>query len=153
LVNDFLSNHNPNEILVTEEVAEKLGLPSTGISNESISNDVESVVTALIDNANDDNVWNYFPLLAPISIAMLIMELWKRKENNEITETQFKHYAVLASGLKTGKIIFLMALLTIPIVNVITSATLLARFLISASEQIKNNQKTQEKNMGFIKTV
>ena len=152
-ITDFLSNHNPNEILVTEEVADKLGLPSSGISNEEIRNDVESVVTALINNADDDSVWNYFPLLAPISIAMLIIELWKRKQNNEITDAQFKQYAVLASGMKTGKIIFLMALLSIPVVNVITSATILARFLMTASDQIKSNQQAQETDMGFVRTM
>lgn len=152
-ITSFLNTHNPNEILVTEEIANKLNLPSSGLSNDAITNDVESVVTALIEHSDQDTIWSYFPVLAPISIAILLMELWKRKQNNEITDAQFKKYSVLASGMKTGKIVFLMALLSIPVVNVITSATILARFLITASDQLKQSQQLQEKDMGIVRPI
>lgn len=121
---------HPDDIIrVDEEMAEKLGLPSTGQDNEELEYRVENVTERLIDATDDDSVWDYFPMLSTASIAIVVWGLYKRYESGEITLSKFKALAVRATGLRVSKIVALLALLSLPVVGVATGAALVYKLL------------------------
>ena len=127
-VKEWLLNHPEGDILVTNELAEKMGLESTGISNDDLTVNVDEVTDKLID---DPDIIDYIPFLTVASIARIIVCLWQRYRNNEITREQFISLATRSSGLSAAKVLAIIVLLKIPIINVITGAYLVARVIIA----------------------
>tara|TARA_B100000315_G_scaffold218519_1_gene219882 strand:- start:122 stop:937 length:816 start_codon:yes stop_codon:yes gene_type:complete len=136
-VNEWIDDHPNGEILVNEEMANELGISSSGISEEGLEVRVEDVVDKLQDLSEDNSVWDYFPALTAVSISIIIWELYKRKEAGEITSENFKLMAARITGLKIAKIGLIMFLLTIPVVNVITGAALVFQLLQSGENLFK----------------
>ena len=131
-VNDWIDSHPDGEILVTTEIADEMGLPTTGVSNDSLTTSVEIFVDKMIHIDTQSTIWNYFPALSIASVSIILFELWTRYKNKEISLTQFKIFAGLATGLKVTKIALLATLLTIPVIGQITGALLIASFLIDS---------------------
>ena len=131
-VTDWIDAHPDGEIQVNEELAEKLNLPSTGLSDKELEVRVEDVVDKLKNVTEDDSVWNYFPALTAVSISIIIWELYKKYQSGEISLERFKWMAAKITGLKLAKISFLMFLLTIPVLNVITGYVLVYGLIKSA---------------------
>lgn len=131
-VTDWIENHPDGEIQVNEELAEKLNLPSTGLSDSELEVRVEDVVEKLKNVSEDDTVWNYFPALTAVSVSIIIWELYKNYQAGEISLSRFKWMAAKITGLKIAKISFLMFLFTIPVLNVITGSVLVFGLIKSA---------------------
>ena len=131
-VNEWIDSHPDGEILVTTEIADEMGLPTTGVSNDSLTTSVESFVDKMIHIDTQSTIWNYFPALSIASVSIILFELWARYKNKEISLSQFKVFAGLATGLKVTKIALLATLLTIPVIGQITGALLIASFLIDS---------------------
>ena len=131
-ITDWIDAHPDGEIQVNEELAEKLNLPSTGLSDKELEVRVEDVVDKLKNVTEDDSVWNYFPALTAVSISIIIWELYKKYQSGEISLERFKWMAAKITGLKLAKISFLMFLLTIPVLNVITGYVLVYGLIKSA---------------------
>ena len=131
-VNEWIDSHPDGEILVTTEIADEMGLPTTGVSNDSLTTSVESFVDKMIHIDTQSTIWNYFPALSIASVSIILFELWTRYKNKEISLSQFKVFAGLATGLKVTKIALLATLLTIPVIGQITGALLIASFLIDS---------------------
>jgi hypothetical protein len=145
-VNDWIETHPDGEIVVTEELAEKMGLPSSGQSNEEITVRVDDFVDKMREMSDSDSLWDYFPALSAASIALVFWELWRRYKNNEINWETFKTLAARATGLKVAKIGLIIFLLTIPIVGQITGAALVAQILISAKKSWFNDMPADKFN-------
>ena len=127
---------HPDDIIrVDEEMAEKLGLPSTGSNNEELEYRVGSVTEKLIDAADNESIWDYFPMLSTASVAIVVWGLYQRYQSGEITQDRFQSLAVKTTGLKVSKIVALMVLLSLPVVGVITGAALVYK-LLSAGQKI-----------------
>jgi hypothetical protein len=135
IVNDWIEEHPEGTIIVNEELADKLGLESSGLNNDALEYRVEDIIEKLKDVAKDDVIWDYFPTLSVLSISFLIWGLYKQYQNDELSKEEFKWMAAKASGLKIAKIATLMLLLSIPIVNVVTGVTITYR-LIKSGQQI-----------------
>ena len=131
-VQDWIDNHPDGEILVTDEIANKMDLQSSGFSNEEITADVNDFVDKMIDSEQLTKIIDYFPELSIISIAIIVQELWERYQRNEINFTEFKELVAIATGLKIAKVGLLIFLLSIPIVGQLTAALMIASFLINA---------------------
>ena len=58
----------------------------------------------------------------------MIWKLYKRKRNDEITSEQFQDLVIKHTGQKAIKVAGLMALLSIPGVNMVTAGYLIYRF-------------------------
>lgn len=69
-VNDWLEKYPNGEILVTEEIAEKMDLKSTGISNEELTANVNDFIDKVIESSDDAEFWQYIPYISSISIAI-----------------------------------------------------------------------------------
>ncbi|MBE0595841.1 MAG: hypothetical protein IH614_01075 [Desulfuromonadales bacterium] len=128
---EWIDKHPDGEILVTEELAQKMDLPTSGQSNDELTANVEKFVDKMVA-LDDDDIWSFFPALTAASLGMVVWELWRRYRRGAITWGQFKNLTVRATGIKVAKIGLITALLTIPVVGQITGAMLVAKILISA---------------------
>ena len=136
-VQDWIDAHPDGEILVTSELADRMDLPQSGLSNEALTARTEDVVDQLVEAGAGSDLWQYFPVLSAASIALVVWELWKRQRKGEISLSQFKWMAAKVSGMKAGKIALLTVAMMIPGVNVVTGAALVASLLFSAAQTVK----------------
>ena len=133
-------NKHPDEVIrVDEEMAEKLDISSTGLNREELEKRVRDEIDNLRDYADDDIIWDYFPFLTPISISLVVWELYKQLEKGDIDNDKFQYMVKKVTGLKLAKIAALMAMLSIPVINVLTATGMIYRLIKSsqrAYEQI-----------------
>jgi|GEM_PF-672094 len=131
---EWINEHPDGEILVTSELAEKMGLASSGISNEGITVNVADFVDKMIDFGESSSLWSYFPMFATASVALVVYELWARYRRGELDEARFKKLAALATGLKLAKIAFLAAILSVPVIGPVASVMLVLGLLLNAKQ-------------------
>lgn len=136
-VQAWIDEHPDGEILVTSELAERMDLPHSGLSNDFLTARTEDVVDQLIEAGSGSDLWGYFPALSVASIALVIWEIWKRHRKGDINLSQFKWMAAKVTGMKAGKIALLTVAMMIPGLNVVTGAALVASLLFSAANTVK----------------
>lgn len=136
-VHDWMDAHPDGEILVTSELADRMHLPSSGISNDDLTVRTDDVVDRLIKADENSDLWDFFPALTAASIGLVIWELWKRRKSGEISSQQFKWMAARISGMKAGKIALLTAAMMVPGLNVVTGAGLVVSLLLSGANLAK----------------
>lgn len=129
-VEDWIEEHD-GDIRVTEELAEKEGFESSGISNEELTTRVEEFIDAAISQGSSftTTIFDYFPHVTALTMSIMIIQLYKRKLKGEIDDDQFKSLLIKNTGQKAIKIAGLMALLSIPGVNIATVGYLVYRFV------------------------
>ena len=129
-VEDWIEEHD-GDIRVTEELAEKEGFESSGISNEELTTRVEEFIDAVISQGSSftTTIFDYFPHVTALTMSIMIIQLFKRKLKGEIDDDQFKSLLIKNTGQKAVKIAGLMALLSIPGVNIATVGYLVYRFV------------------------
>lgn len=136
-VQDWMDAHPDGEILVTQELADKMELPSSGQTNEELTARTEDVVDRLLEASENDDLWDYFPELAAVSVAVVVWELWERYQKGEISLQRFKWMAARATGLKATKIGLLSTALMIPGLNVVTAAGLLVKLIYTGAGAVQ----------------
>jgi hypothetical protein len=136
-VQDWIDGHPDGEILVTHEVAEKMGLPDSGLSNGELSARTEDVVDQLLETADDSSLWDYFPGLTAASISLVLWSLFQRYRKGEISLQRFKWLAAKTTGMKAAKIALLTMAMMVPGLNVITGAALIVSLMYSGAEAIR----------------
>lgn len=135
-INAWMYSNPDTEILVTEELSERMGIQSSGFSNENLTMRVDDFVDRMIeiDNEVDDSLWDYFPALVAASAGIIIFELWRRYREGLISLDEFKAMAARTLGIKTAKYAGLFAALAVPGLNIIVGAYLLASLIFAVSE-------------------
>lgn len=131
-VQDWIEEHPEGEILVTEELAAKMDLPTSGQSNEELTTSVNDFVQKVIELDNNDSLWAYIPGLPAVSIAIASYHLLRLYRKNEISFNTFKLKFVKLTGIKVAKFSFIAVLMMIPIVNVVVGAGLMFQLLYGA---------------------
>lgn len=124
-INEWFEEYPEGEILVTEEIADKMNLNSSGISNEKLTVETEEFVNKIIESSDEDEFWEYLPFLPTISIAIAGFALFLRYRKSEIDFKTFKNKFIKLTGIKVAKFSIIAALMAIPGLNVITGATIL----------------------------
>lgn len=137
-VQAWIDEHPDGEILVTQELASKMGLPSSGQSNEDLTVKAEDLIDRLVKTADDDSLWDYFPGLSAASIGLFVWGLWRRYRLSEISLEQFRRLAAKATGLKAANLVLLTLALSVPGLNVVTGAALVAGLIYSAANVVKS---------------
>ncbi|MCK9521506.1 MAG: hypothetical protein M0R76_00480 [Proteobacteria bacterium] len=130
-VQDWIDNHPDGEIIVTQELADKMDLSSSGMTNEALTVRTEELVDKLVGAADNDSMWDYFPGLTVASIGIVIVSLWRRYRKGEISLERFKQLAARTTGLKAGKIALLSTAMMIPGLNVAVGALLVSKLILS----------------------
>ena len=127
---------NPNtEVIVTEELSERMGLPSSGLSNEDLTMRVEDFVDRMVEIGDDaeDTLWNYFPPLVAASSGIIVFELWRRYRSGRITFEEFKALSFKTLGLKAAKYGATFAALAVPGLNMVVGAYLLGSLIFAVN--------------------
>lgn len=127
---------NPNtEVIVTEELSERMGLPSSGLSNEDLTMRVEDFVDRMVEIGDDaeETLWNYFPPLVAASAGIIVFELWRRYRSGRITFEEFKALSFKTLGLKAAKYGATFAALAVPGLNVVVGAYLLGSLIFAVN--------------------
>ena len=147
-VQDWIAQHPDGEIVVTSEIAEKMGLQSSGLSNEGLKTSINDFIDGMIELQEDETIWKYFPYLLPISVAFVVHESFKRYKKGEITKKQFKNLTIKATGIKASKFAGIFILLSIPIVNVVTCIALITKLIKDIRNTAENllNKKGKKKD-------
>jgi len=128
-VNDWINSHENGEILITEELAEKMDLETSGLSNNELTTDVNNFVDKIVELDESDELWDYIPELPAITIAISGFYLFKKYKNNEISFSELKWKFVKLTGMKIAKFTLIAGLMLIPVINVIVGAALLYNLL------------------------
>lgn len=144
-VKEWMDKYPDGEILVSEEIASELSLPSSGFSNQELTVKVETFVDRLISEGPTAPIWELFPALSLLSVSLVVVELHKRLRSGEITMEQFKSMSLRATGIKAGKFAILIAALSIPVLNVVVGAALVAKIIYSLSRSIEEIPERPEK--------
>ena len=138
-INEWLDQHPDGEIIVNSEMADKMGLASSGLSNQQLTLTTEDFLDKALA-ADDDSLWDYVPFLSVASISWIVWGLWQRYCQKLITLDEFKQLAARATGIKVAKISVLVLLLSIPVVNVVTGAALVAHVITSLSQVVQSRR-------------
>lgn len=135
-VQEWIDAHPGGEIEVTEELAARMHLESSGFSNGQLTAQVEEFVDKLVESDSSPDLFDHFPVLSVASATVVVWALWKRYRDGDITRQRFVRLAVLATGMKAAKIGVLMVLLSVPIVSQVTAVVLVGRLILSARGMI-----------------
>jgi hypothetical protein len=133
---------NPNtEVIVTEELSERMGLPSSGFSNEDLTMRVEDFVDRMVEVGDDseDTLWDYFPPLVAASAGIIVFELWRRYRSGRITFEEFKALSFKTLGLKAAKYGATFAALSVPGLNVVVGAYLLGSLIFALNGLVEQS--------------
>jgi len=135
-INHWLDSNPDTEILVTEELAERMDLTSSGLSNEDLTIRVEDFVDRMIEleDQHNESLWQYFPALVAASAGIIVFELWHRYRSGQISFDEFKSLALNTLGIKTAKFAAIFAALAVPGLNVIVGAYLLASLIFAVND-------------------
>lgn len=117
-----------DQVILTEELAEKMSTSSSGISNKELTSDVEKVVDHLLE---DQSLWDYLPALSAWSIALIASSLTKRYINKQITKKTYFQLMTIYCGAKVSKLAIIIAALSIPGVNIVAGAMLFLKVAFS----------------------
>ena len=131
-VQDWIDNHQDGEILIREELAEKMDLETSGISNTELTTDVHDFVDKIIELDENDELWDYIPTLPAISVAISSFYLFKLYRENKITLNTLKIKFIKLTGMKVAKFTIIAGLMMIPVINVIVGAGILFKLLYGA---------------------
>ena len=127
-VKSWMDEHGDN-IVVTDEVAEELGLDVVGINNEELEVRVED----FIDKIKDVDENSFTPMLGnigTISLAISLVFLVKKWMSGEIKREEFLKTSALITGKKVVKFSIIAIALTIPGVNFVTAVGLATSLIV-----------------------
>ncbi|WP_295583132.1 hypothetical protein [uncultured Lamprocystis sp.] len=120
---------------MTEELSEKMYLPSSGFSNEELTVRVEDFVDTMIDLqfSGDQSLCEYFPPFVAASAGIIVFELWRRYRTGQLSLEEFKSMTLKTLGLKAGKYGALLTAMAVPGLNVVVGAYLLGSLILAVS--------------------
>ena len=135
-VNDWIEKYPGSEgaLKVNVEMANKLGLNSTGIKDEELSVDVNDFLNKLI-NMNESTfsqIISTAPPLTIIAASFAVYGLYKRYQKKEISKQRFIFMATKITGIKAAKIITLLYLLALPGIGQVVAIYLIASLMFKA---------------------
>ncbi len=131
-VQDWIDKHQDGEILITEELAEKMDLETSEISNSELTTDVHNFLDKLIELEENDELWDYIPTLPAISVAISSFYLFKLYRESKISLKTLKIKLIKLTGLKIAKFSIIAGLMMIPVINVVVGAGVLFNLLYGA---------------------
>jgi len=129
---EWINEHPDGEIFVTSELAEQMGLASSGISNEGITINVADFVDKMIELGDSSGLWSLFPVFTAASVSVVLYELWGRYKRGELNEERFRKLAALTTGLKISKIALLTVALSTPLIGPLVTVWLVLGLLLNA---------------------
>lgn len=137
-VGSWIDSNSDTEILVNEELSDRMDLPSSGLSNEDMTMRVGDFVDRMLelDDEAGETLWNYFPPLVVGSAGIIVFELWRRYRSGHLSFAEFKALSCRTLGLKAAKYGAIFSALAVPGLNVIVGAYLLGSLIFSVNDLV-----------------
>ena len=126
---DWIEQHEGGSILVTSELAQRIGLPSSGIANDQLEMQVEDFVDRAMSSQDPGAVFECVPALGGLAVCSVVWELVGRCRRGEISRGQFASMAVRSIGRKGARFALVGWLLGLPLVGQAVGVALVARAL------------------------
>lgn len=135
-IHEWMGLNPDTQIFVTEELAEKMDLPSSGLSNQDLTLRVEDFVEQMVSlhHQQDESVWEDFPVLVVASSGIIVFEAWRQYRQNKMSFEEFKWLSVKTLGLKASKYAAIFAALAVPGLNIVVGAYLLGSLIFSVHQ-------------------
>ncbi len=127
-VKNWMDEHGEN-IVVTDEVAEELGLDVVGINNEELEVRVEDFIDKMKD-VDENSITPMLGNIGTISLAISLVFLVKKWMSGEIKKEEFLKTSALITGKKVVKFSIIAMALTIPGINFITAVGLATSLIV-----------------------
>ena len=127
-VKNWMDEHGEN-IVVTDEVAEELGLDIVGINNEELEVRVEDFIDKIKD-VDENSITPMLGNIGTISLAISLVFLVKKWMSGEIKREEFLKTSALITGKKVVKFSIIAMALTIPGINFITAVGLATSLIV-----------------------
>ena len=135
-VQDWIDEHGGN-IVVTEEVAERMGLPGIGIENQELEVRVEDFIDKLKDlQENEDEFTPILGKIGTISLAISLVALVAQYQSKRISRSEFGRLSAMMIGKKVVKFSVLAVALSIPGINFVTTVALAANLVIQGKKTL-----------------
>ncbi|MEW6423341.1 MAG: hypothetical protein AB1523_01140 [Bacillota bacterium] len=145
-----IAEHGQENVVLTSELAEKLGVQSSGIANEKIEADVKEVTSRLID---DPSLWDYVPAMFAWSVFQIVVELTRRYRRGELSRQKYLNMLAAFTGAKAIKIMALAAALSTPGLNILAAAFLFFRLIYTIRDTYSVDENVQDENKEIINVV
>ena len=127
-VKNWMDEHGEN-IVVTDEVAEELGLDVVGINNEELEVRVEDFIDKMKD-VDENSITPMLGNIGTISLAISLVFLVKKWMSGKIKREEFLKTSALITGKKVVKFSIIAMALTIPGINFITAVGLATSLIV-----------------------
>ena len=127
-VKNWMDEHGEN-IVVTDEVAEELGLDVVGINNEELEVRVEDFIDKIKD-VDENAITPMLVNVGTISLAISLVFLVKKWMSGEIKREEFLKTSALITGTKVVKFSIIAMALSIPGINFITAVGLATSLIV-----------------------
>jgi len=127
-VKSWMDEHGDN-IVVTDEVAEELGLEGIGISNKELEVRVEDFIEKIQD-IDEQSLISILGNIGTISLAISLVFLVKKWTKGEIQRDEFMRMSALIAGKKVVKFSIIAVALSIPGINFITAVGLASSLIV-----------------------
>jgi len=135
-INNWIKKYPGSEesLKVNQEMADKLGFKSSGVSDEELSINTNNFLDKLIetDESTLSEILQTSPPLTVIAASFVVYGLYKRYKKKEISKKQFIFISAKVTGLKAAKIIMLLSLLALPVVGQVVGVYLISKLMLSA---------------------
>jgi len=127
-VKNWMDEHGEN-IVVTDEVAEELGLDVVGINNEELEVRVEDFIDKMKD-VDENSITPMLGNIGTISLAISLVFLVKKWMSGEIKREEFLKTSALITGKKVVKFSIIAMALSIPGINFVTAVGLATSLIV-----------------------
>ena len=127
-VKSWMDEHGDN-IVVTDEVAQELGLEGVGISNQELEVRVEDFIEK-VQEVEEESLLPILGNIGTISLAISLVFLVRRWTNGEIQRDEFMRMSALIAGRKVVKFSIIAVALTIPGINFVTAVGLATSLIV-----------------------
>ena len=127
-VKSWMDDHGDN-IVVTDEVAQELGLEGVGISNQELEVRVEDFIEK-VQEVEEESLLPILGNIGTISLAISLVFLVRRWTNGEIQRDEFMRMSALIAGRKVVKFSIIAVALTIPGINFVTAVGLATSLIV-----------------------
>ena len=135
-VQEWIDEHGGN-IVVTEEVARRMGLPGIGIENQELEVRVEDFIDKLKDlQENEDAFTPILGKIGTISLAISLVALVAQYQSKRISRSEFGRLSAMMIGKKVVKFSVLAVALSIPGINFVTTVALAANLVIQGKKTL-----------------
>ena len=135
-INSWIEKYPGSEgsIVVNNEMAEKLGYKSSGVSDSELTINVQEFLDKLVSMDEEllNKVIETSPPLTIIAASFVVYGLFKRYQNKEITKKQFISKSAMITGVKAAKIVTLLSLLALPGIGQVVGVYLIVTLMFSA---------------------